>query len=452
LTSQLNSIFQGIPPISGRIVFGQLMKDHKFSRYVMPCCGRFVGPQLLVGAGVDPKKIYASDISIFSSVLGYYLTDKPIEKLGIKFHDIPFSLAKGSQLEKAVECMLAIKYVQIPPTHFYNQEVKRELVVNHSQYFAEIKNQLEGHYAKLHGIHYEIKDVRHVFEEEYDKENTMLYINPPAFKNGYKKMFEWDDKITWKRPKVEQFNPEFYGEAMQQLRRMPVTVISNEIFDEGIEGYTKIFSEEFSEGSQRIISNKKFKERFFDKRIKDTKRPKYQLYDDHEITKNSKIVVKLVDSDIAYHYRDLFIHRLGASSAQLTVAIFIDGQLLSTAGFDPTMLCRTGDNYIHETYGMTIPSEKYPKLGRLFMYFLTCKQFRDDLVRLYPQLSITDFTHFKTACLTRLPEMRSNHGLMKITKKDKTKNGFYKLVYETDFHDRDYRKCIILWLDELRRK
>ena len=429
------------------------MKEHKFKRYVMPCCGRFVGPQLLVGAGVDPKKIFASDISIFSSVVGYYLTDRPIKELGIKFHGIPFSLAKyKGELEKAVEAMLAIKYAQIPPTHYYNQEVKRELILNYDRYFSEIKLQLQAHYAKLHGIHYEIKDVRVVFEEEYDKEKTLLYINPPAFKNGYKKMFEWDDLITWKRPEIDQFNPEFYGEAMQRLRRMPVTVISNEIFDDGIEGYTKIFSEEFGEGCQRIISNKKFDERYFDKRIKDTKRPKFKLFDDHEITKNSVVQVKLMDSDVAYHYRDLFIHRLGASSAQLTIGVFLDGQLMSVAGFDPTMLCRTGDNYIHETYGMTVPSEKYDKLGRFVMYFLTCDQFKEDLIRLYPQLAITDFTHFKTACLTRLPEMRSNHGLLKITGKDKTKNGFYKLVYETDFHDRNYRKCIILWLDELRRK
>ena len=58
----------------------------------------------------------------------------------------------------------------------------------------------------------------------------------------------------------------------------------------------------------------------------------------------------------------------------------------------------------------------------------------------------------RSSALTKAPEQRLVHGLMKRISKEKMPNQMFKLVYNTEFHDRSYKECIIKWLDELRRE
>jgi len=66
-------------------------------------------------------------------------------------------------------------------------------------------------------------------------------------------------------------------------------------------------------------------------------------------------------------------------------------------------------------------------------------------------LAMTNFKALRTVSLTRLPEHRIVHGIMKLNSREKLKNDFYKLVYDTDFHERSYKDCLVRWLDELSR-
>ena len=44
-----------------------------------------------VQAGIDPAEIECSDVSLFTTVLGYHITGQSIESLGIKFDGQPFT-------------------------------------------------------------------------------------------------------------------------------------------------------------------------------------------------------------------------------------------------------------------------------------------------------------------------------------------------------------------------
>ena len=57
----------------------------------------------------------------------------------------------------------------------------------------------------------------------------------------------------------------------------------------------------------------------------------------------------------------------------------------------------------------------------------------------------------RTACLSRLPEVRLNRGILKLTKRVKQPDGTYKLGYEKEFENKTYKMVILEWLDEVKR-
>ena len=48
--------------------------------------------------------------------------------------------------------------------------------------------------------------------------------------------------------------------------------------------------------------------------------------------------------------------------------------------------------------------------------------------------------------------MKLNNGLLTITKREKLKNDLYKMMYETEWHERNFQECNKAYLDELKAK
>jgi hypothetical protein len=57
-----------------------------YDRVVIPCAGRFTIAEAAVDAGWRPEEIECSDISLFSSVLGYAAAQTDLNALPIEFH------------------------------------------------------------------------------------------------------------------------------------------------------------------------------------------------------------------------------------------------------------------------------------------------------------------------------------------------------------------------------
>ena len=66
-------IFKGITSSGARKSVKRILDERgdTIDRYVVPCVGQFTIPEALVNGGVDPSRIQASDITLFSSTLGY---------------------------------------------------------------------------------------------------------------------------------------------------------------------------------------------------------------------------------------------------------------------------------------------------------------------------------------------------------------------------------------------
>jgi len=66
-----------------KIILENALKEG-YNRIIEPRCGAFAMSHLAVQAGFKPEQIEASDVTMFSSIMGYAFMDKPLDDLNIK--------------------------------------------------------------------------------------------------------------------------------------------------------------------------------------------------------------------------------------------------------------------------------------------------------------------------------------------------------------------------------
>ena len=80
---------------------------------------------------------------------------------------------------------------------------------------------------------------------------------------------------------------------------------------------------------------------------------KLPIYDDHEITPASKFHVIMVGLPTALYYRDLFVHRLGATTADRGFLLLVDGQVMTAFGIFIQDFLQFRMQYLPEMFGIT---------------------------------------------------------------------------------------------------
>ena len=106
---------------------------------------------------------------------------------------------------------------------------------------------------------------------------------------------------------------------------------------------------------------------------------KLAIYDDHEITPASKFRVILVGLPTALYYRDLFVHRLGATTADRGSLLLVDGQVMTAFGIFIQDFLQFRTRHLLEMFGITRSSRRYRRLGKLFMLLLTSGEMKKRL-------------------------------------------------------------------------
>lgn len=476
MNQQLFSIFLGIPTSSNRKVFSEYLSRYasKYERFVIPCAGRFVTAQLMVKGGIDPKKIVSNDITLFSSALGYYIANKDVKELGIEIvsPELDFltdRIKSDDPVEVVAATMLAIKIAQLSHNQaYYFQAMRQELLVNWQVYMNNLKESLQAHKKLMEGIEYTCSDARDILAQHEENEKAFIYHDPPTYKKGYEKMFDVGKFITWKEPTIQQITPDESKITFARLRDAKACVMVNTTLpNEDIPpGWLKIYAGQATGFINHLLVNRAFDPelKYIDAKFAPLIKAPYALYGDQEITKNSKVQLIALRREEGEYYRDMFVHRFGSTSADNMVAFMVDGRLLSITGIDPKPLYgmsgkkkdddgkpKVRQNYVFEMFGMTIPSGRYKRLRRLYVTLLSSTQFRDDLVNML-NLHMLNVEAIRTSCFGRIPTNRSLHGLFKKQEEKKQKDGMYHMVYETPFHQRTYKECIVKWLDENRRE
>ncbi len=471
-------LYKGIEAKPLRQGLSKLLHEVDTDRYdkvIAPCCGRFATTEVLSNH-FDNSDIYTSDILLFSSVIGKYIGGQEpqdiIDELNVELPN------EWEQDYEGVDCLsnvlFAQKYYSTKHNNYYMENVRKEFLENKDVYVGKLSEKISGLKDKLGGIHYEVKDVRDVLEENRD-ENVFIYINPPWYKGGFPKQFDTGGMVSWNSPDIEQFDnhPEdaqgvlddFRDSEADMVMLVNVPDIHSDLDEYDFSGWDKFFV------LKRSFNMHKYLYSNFETDLSLVQRRKEDLeYDEIPIwsgswnqeerkvegdwlNKYSNVNFVKIDRKTAEYYRNLFLKNLkGDTSANVCGAFLVDGKMIGVVGIDPKQALKDNLGYIHETFGISPITPEMPKsICRLLMMFITSSEFKQDIKNLV-NFGTSDFSGVKTVCISENRRVNLNNGLLDITDREKLPDGRWKIYYYTDFYDKSYKECIVEYLDECERR
>jgi len=173
-------------------------------------------------------------------------------------------------------------------------------------------------------------------------------------------------ELGWCPAGCRQFEP---GEARDLLARLtdsPLTALAyiHHGKDQLPDGWYPLMAlgsvNHNQERIDYIVANRDVPDRYASADTRTGPPKRYPIYEDEEITPDSRINFVAVDKHTALYYRDLFVHRLGTTAAERYFLMLIDGRAVTALGLHRRDLDRGITEYLGETFGSPAPPNATP--------------------------------------------------------------------------------------------
>lgn len=431
-----------------------------YTRFVEPCAGAFAMSHIAAQCGYKPSEIEASDVSMFTSIMGYAITGQSLEELEIR--------ADGFTNEELLDPAVAL-YAQLylrtvknaGKEYFYG--IMRDLEYRKEEHLAEIRAQLDRAKQSLHGMSYRPLDMWKHLETCYDDPHCLVVANPPTYAAGFEKWYDTGGRMTWKEPEYGIFDPKTgLTELYDKMNDAKCLLMCYEENAPGLTAGHPVFARYgVRDGINVYLTTNRPDEATMLAEGKMITRPnegKLEPLDcsilprDYEITRKSKIQITQIERTTAQYYRKLWTHNFVGSSAPINMAVLIDGKLAGVFGLDKSALTMGAfgtqvSDAVFLMYGMTVPHKTY-RLGRLLTMLA---QNRPLIMNICTDLEKEKAKSLKTVQMTKYPEAKEMRGLMELTKKVPDKKMGYRLTYESPLYDRNAKQALNEWLGREER-
>ena len=444
---QTDPIFLGVVPRGARsYVAREIVRLHK--PLINACTGRFSVVAAAIKDGVPPSQVQASDIGLFSSLIGY-LSDpsKSLDQLGIRILDPDLEPRDvKDELDFAAHIILILKLNQMKQTNLRGLYLREELRASWTKYRERVREELAALVESIKGIHYELADIWDIIER-VRAEDVTFFASVPHYARGYEKMFSAPN-LKWNEPAIPQFDPKRFPEIMQRLGEAQCAAMlcrRGEWDEEVPPPWKRVFGRaESREKALWIIANRSM-QAHAENRTGFGGVRKFPIYDNHEITPASKFQVMMVGLPTALYYRDLFVHRLGTTNADRGFLLLVDEQVMTTFGIFIADFLQFRTEYLPEIFGITRSSIRYKRLGKLFMLLLTSGEMKKrlcDILRLW----LHEPRGIQTTSITVHEEGKTDRGALKVVSREKLDDGRFHIIYRGDFRDDSFADVVSDWL------
>jgi len=439
-------LFLGVTPTGARNYVADKVASLE-KPFFNACTGRFSVVEAAIKAGVPPQNVFASDIGLFSSIIGY-LADpsKKLDDLAIRILDPALEL-KGinDPFHFAAHVMLILKLNQMKETNLRGLYLREELLSSWNRSRDAMRQQLETLVQNIAGIHYEIADIWDVVSR-VSQEDATFYAGVPHYARGFTKMFAAPN-LKLNEPSIPEFVPKTFSVLLEKLgpAKCHAFLCRRCEWEEQIPlNWKKVYGKPDEKRALWIIAN-----RSTDARAENTtgfgEIRRLPIYDDHEITPTSKFHVIMVGLPTALYYRDLFVHRLGATTADRGFLLLVDGQVMTAFGIFIQDFLQFRVQYLPEMFGITRSSRRYHRLGKLFMLLLTSGEMRKrlcDVLRLW----LHDPRGIQTTSITVHEEGKTDRGALKLISRETLDDGRFRIIYRGDFREDSFADVAADWL------
>jgi hypothetical protein len=449
----LGDIFLGVEPAQVRAFVAEALAEAapRYSRLVIPCVGRFTIAESAYAAKWDMAKLATSDVSLFSSVLGFRFAGRDMAELKVKFCGELAPMQGLLDGEFAAGAILAgIKIAQFRKETYYERIVRDDMLARFADFAARIDAQILEMKGRLAGLAYDLRDLADVVEEAAQDENAVLFVNPPSARNNAKLCS--DGLIGWNSSRVAAVGRRDSARLIEICMgaKALVFMFHGRKLD-GALGDKAVFAFQRLRRVDYVLCNRPDEAPFHVVRRKTTKvgDPGLErLPDGYEITAKSRLEFAGITKAAALYYRDLFAHKLGVTRAERYFVAALDGFVLAVFGMFFSEVQRGVSGRVYETFGFTVPNARYPRLNRLFMTAIICKDARDFFQAVSG--AFREISYFQTTCISVTPEQKTHRGSLKVVSRETMDDGRYKLVYGGAFKSWGFGQVIANWLDRMR--
>ncbi len=426
-----------------------------YTKFVEPCSGAFAMSHLAVQSGFKPAEIEASDVSMFTSIMGYAIMEKNLEELELK--------AEGFTSEELLDPPVALYAWKVLSTtrnagkdYFYNMLL--DLQYRREEHIGALREQLDRAKGLLKGFSYRPLDMWKHMDEVLDDPHCLVIANPPTYTAGFEKWYDTGGKMSWKEPEYGIFDPKTgLKQFMDLCKDAKCLVMCYEENEPHMTAGTPVFARYGVRNGINVYltTNRPDEATALAEGRKITRPSESKLEKlecsmlprDYEITDKSKVELCQVERAEAQYYRQLWTHNFVGSSAPINIAVLIDGKIAGVFGVDKSALTMGAfgtqvSDALFLMYGMTIPHVKY-RLGRLITMLAQNREF---VYKICTDLEKEKVNSLKTVQMTKYPEAKEMRGIMKLTKKVPDKKMGFRLTYESELKDRTQQETLSEWL------
>ena len=396
---------------------------------------------------------------LFSSVIGATLEGKPVKDLGVSFHDALFFLEKYLDTDLAPAAVIyGLKLCQLMKgQNAYWKAIRNEVMGKPEKYLEQVAGNLKTLLDSLKGVRYQVGDMWDELEANLDREDTVIFLAPPVYSaKDYPNMFNTREQISYHQPSIRNFDPKTdYPKLYDMVKdRAALTILYkiDSVEPEALDNV--VFAAEMKKSTGKfgfMLSNRpeECKKLVAFQKMTELRPSKYPLIpEDHEVTEKSTITFVKADTPQAMYYRTLLCHRFGTTVAEQYLLAILDGYMWGICGFHLADLYTGKRPVLYETFGFSVPLEKYRHSHKLLNMVLVTEQFRDLMVQMNPKLELAEIEKFQTTCLTKFPSLSHQRGITKLRDRVQLPDGTYKLIYESEFKPMTFKSCIKQWLEK----
>ena len=419
-----------------------------YNRVVEPCCGSFAMSHLAIQAGFKPEQIETSDVTMFSSIMGYAMMGKPLDDLEIEATG--FTKEELLDPATALYALMYLKTMMTAGRDFFFAMLK-DLELRREEHIQKINEQLERANKMLKGFSYRPLDMFEHIDEVFNDEKTIIIANPPTYTAGFEKWYGTGGNMTWKEPSYGIFDPKTgLTDLMDLMSRSKALIICYEenevkkmagkaIFTRyGVRKGFNVYLTTNREEEAEALANGKMVVRSNESKMSPLDCS--TLPTDYVITEKSKIEFMQVEPQYCQYYRGIWTHNFVGGQAQVNVVLLIDRYVAGVFGYQIAIGAMILKDLLI-MFGVTIPHVNY-RMSRL-LTMIACN--RETLKTCLTDYQITRLNGIQTTQMTKHPESKEMRGIMKLDKKEKGKLG-YKLIYKTPIQERTKEDTLKEWL------
>jgi len=464
------ALFLGTLSIHARSYLLRLFKQARttgYMHFVEPACGALAMSHLAIQAGFDAARIEASDVSLFSTVMGYAAVGQRLEALNIRFDGD--EATEEIDLGDPASVLWLIGYLRLlnQSKNPVVEAARKEAALAREEQIADLQAQMARTHRALVGMTYYAEDLMDHLERVWDDPQAVVCVNPPTYTGGFEKYYDTGGRLTWNEPDYALFDADAGLEAlMARAMEAKALVIC---YQERKAGQALGFPIYMEDGIRRAAGLAQQTHMFLcanrgqealmlaggfgmKRRIVAKMEPGdfTILPPDYEPTNESRLEFMAIPAAQATYYRSIWTHKFmvdGGGNVGQGTAILLDGYLVGVFGYDASFIVgwkqgASNDGQLMLHYGMAVPNRTY-RYGRLLtMVAMNRHVFEAFLSDYYT----TRVTAVMTVQQTPHPESKEMRGLMKLKNRKPHPRYGYKLVYTGPVDEEPLITIVPRWL------